>query len=79
MILPGIEVHDLVKVYPDHRGGEGVRAVGGVSFSCHAQEIFGLLGLNGAGKTTTLRMLSTSLAPTAGLATVNGFDIATPT
>ncbi len=70
-----IEVEELVKVYPDHRGGEGVRAVDGVRFRCRRGEIFGLLGLNGAGKTTTLRMLSTSLAPTSGRATVNGHDI----
>jgi sodium transport system ATP-binding protein len=65
----------LVKIYPDHRGGEGVHAVDGVSFECHAGEIFGLLGLNGAGKTTTLRMLSTALTPTRGSARVNGYDV----
>ncbi len=71
-----IETQELVKIYPDHRGGEGVRAVDGVSFECRAGEIFGLLGLNGAGKTTTLRMLSTALTPTRGSAQVNGYDIA---
>jgi sodium transport system ATP-binding protein len=69
-----IEVHELVKVYPDHRGGE-VRAVEGISFECRAGEIYGLLGLNGAGKTTTLRMLSTALSPTSGSARVAGHDI----
>jgi sodium transport system ATP-binding protein len=69
-----IEVHDLVKTYPDHRGGE-VHAVRGISFVCRAGEIFGLLGLNGAGKTTTLRMLATSLKPTAGTAAVAGHDV----
>lgn len=69
-----IEVHELVKIYPDHRGSE-VRAVDGISFECRAGEIYGLLGLNGAGKTTTLRMLSTALTPTAGNARVAGFDI----
>ena len=71
-----IEAQELVKVYPDHRGGEGVRAVDGVSFECRAGEIFGLLGLNGAGKTTTLRMLSTALSPTRGSARVNGYEVA---
>ncbi len=70
-----IRVEGLVKVFPDHRGGEGVRAVDGVSFECRAGEVFGLLGLNGAGKTTTLRMLSTVLTPTAGTAWVAGHDI----
>ncbi|KPV47830.1 ABC transporter ATP-binding protein, partial [Kouleothrix aurantiaca] len=34
------------------------------------------LGPNGAGKTTTLRMLSTLLQPSAGRATINGYDLA---
>jgi ABC-2 type transport system ATP-binding protein len=50
-------------------------AVGGVSLQIERGEIFGLLGPNGAGKTTTIRMLCTLLEPTAGTATVNGFDI----
>jgi ABC-2 type transport system ATP-binding protein len=39
--------------------------------------VFGFLGPNGAGKTTTISMLCTLLKPTAGTATVNGFDIIT--
>ncbi len=69
-----IGVEQLQKIFPDHRGGE-VRAVDGVTFRCHAGEVFGLLGLNGAGKTTTLRMLSTVLTPTGGTAVLNGHDI----
>lgn len=52
-------------------------AVKNVSFRANAGEVFGLLGPNGAGKTTTLRMLSTVLTPTAGTATVGGYDIRT--
>jgi len=45
-----------------------------VSFTCRPGRIYGLLGANGAGKTTTLRLLATLLRPTAGSATVAGFD-----
>jgi sodium transport system ATP-binding protein len=52
-------------------------AVKNVTFRANAGEVFGLLGPNGAGKTTTLRMLATVLAPSAGTATVSGYDIRT--
>jgi sodium transport system ATP-binding protein len=70
-----VRADGLAKTYFDEARGE-VRAVDGVTFSCRAGEIFGLLGANGAGKTTTLRMLSTVLVPTAGTAEVMGFDVA---
>ena len=69
-----IEVHDLCKVFHDPTRGS-VRAVDRVSFRVGAGEVFGLLGANGAGKTTTLRMLCTVLKPSAGRATIAGFDV----
>jgi sodium transport system ATP-binding protein len=54
----------------------GKAAVDDVTFAVNPGEIFGLLGPNGAGKTTTLRMLCTLLVPTAGGASVAGFDVA---
>jgi sodium transport system ATP-binding protein len=67
-------VRQLAKVFHDNSRGD-VRAVDGIDFECRAGEIFGLLGANGAGKTTTLRILSTILKPTAGTATLMGYDV----
>ncbi len=52
-------------------------AIRDVSFQARQGEILGFLGPNGAGKTTTMRILTGFLAPTAGRATVGGFDIVT--
>jgi sodium transport system ATP-binding protein len=68
-----IEARNLTKVFHDKKRGE-IRAVDNVSFTCRPGQIYGLLGANGAGKTTTLRLLATLLRPTAGSATVAGFD-----
>src|SRR5438093_791048 len=38
-------------------------------------EILGFLGPNGAGKSTTVKILTGMIRPTAGRATVAGFDI----
>ena len=70
-----VVVNQLAKTFYDEARGE-VHAVQGISFECHAAEIFGLLGANGAGKTTTLRMLSTILTPTSGSASILGHDVA---
>ena len=55
----------------------GIRAVDGIDLEVPPGEIYGFLGPNGAGKSTTVHMLTTLLPPTAGSATVAGFDVAT--
>jgi ABC-2 type transport system ATP-binding protein len=54
-----------------------VTAVDRVTFTINQGEIFGLIGPNGAGKSTLIKMLTTLLPPTAGSATIAGFDIVT--
>jgi sodium transport system ATP-binding protein len=71
-----IHVRDLTKHYADLRRGQFV-ALGGVSFDALPGQVYGLLGPNGAGKTTALRILSTLLRPSAGTATINGYDVVT--
>jgi sodium transport system ATP-binding protein len=65
----------LVEAEGLHKRFRNFHAVKGVSFQCHAGEVFGLLGPNGAGKTTTIRMLTTILRPTAGTARIAGHDV----
>ncbi len=50
-------------------------ALDNVSFSVNHGEIVGFLGPNGAGKTTAMRILTCSLAPTAGTARIAGYDV----
>jgi ABC-2 type transport system ATP-binding protein len=66
-----IRVEDLVKRY--HKADRN--AVDGISFDVRAGEFFALLGPNGAGKTTTISILTTTLAPTGGRASIDGRDI----
>lgn len=52
-----------------------VKALDGLSFEVPAGSVLGLLGPNGSGKTTAVSILSTSLRPDAGRATVCGLDV----
>jgi ABC-2 type transport system ATP-binding protein len=73
-----ITARGLVQTFRTRQGREKVEveAVKGVDLDVAEGEIVSFLGPNGAGKTTTLRMLTTLLTPTAGTATVNGYDVA---
>ncbi len=64
-----IEIKGLTKRFGDFTAVDSIR------FDVPKGSIFGFLGPNGSGKTTCIRMLCGLLEPTAGTATVNGFDI----
>jgi ABC-2 type transport system ATP-binding protein len=64
-----IKVEGLTKRY-----GRTV-AVNNISFSVEKGQIVGFLGPNGAGKTTTMRVLTCFLPPTAGTASLAGYDV----
>jgi ABC-2 type transport system ATP-binding protein len=72
-----IHARGLVQTFHTRQGRRRteVRAVDGVDLDVAEGEVVGFLGPNGAGKTTTLRMLTTLLRPTAGTATVAGYDV----
>jgi ABC-2 type transport system ATP-binding protein len=64
-----VEVENLTKRFGDFC------AVDHLNFKVAGGEIFGLLGPNGAGKSTLIRMLTTLVLPSEGIARVNGFDV----
>jgi ABC-2 type transport system ATP-binding protein len=66
-----IDVQNLSKYFGP------VLAVNNVSFQVEKNEIVGLLGNNGAGKTTLMRILTTYLSASSGIARVAGFDVMT--
>ena len=66
-----IQVDGLTRRY-----GETV-ALDDVSFRVEPGEIVGFLGPNGAGKSTAMKILTGTLAPTAGRASVAGHDVVT--
>jgi ABC-2 type transport system ATP-binding protein len=67
--MAAIDVRQIIKRFG------AFTAVNGISFTVQEGEIFGLLGPNGAGKSTLIRILTTLLPPTEGIALVNGFDV----
>jgi ABC-type multidrug transport system ATPase subunit len=66
---PVIEADGLRKAFGK------VTALDGVSLQVPGGSVLGLLGPNGSGKTTAVSVLSTSLRPDAGRATVCGLDV----
>jgi ABC-2 type transport system ATP-binding protein len=66
-----ISVHKLTKYFGP------VMAIDDVTFEVGRGEIVGFLGPNGAGKTTTMRILTSYLPATSGIAKVAGYDVMT--
>jgi len=66
-----IKITGLTKNYNDFL------AVSGLDLEIEQGDIFGFIGPNGAGKTTTIRILATLLAPSGGMLTIDGLDVAT--
>lgn len=66
---PAVTMTGLRKEY------ESLVAVEGLDLTISRGEFFCFLGPNGAGKTTTIKMLTGLVRPTAGSATICGFDI----
>ena len=64
-----IHVENISKTY----GGQ--KALHKVSFKIEKGEIVGFLGPNGAGKSTMMKILTTFLPASEGVATVNGFEV----
>ncbi|WP_435348788.1 ABC transporter ATP-binding protein [Haloarchaeobius sp. HRN-SO-5] len=68
--MTAIETTGLTKRY-----GNDVYAVNDLTLSVEEGEVFGFLGPNGAGKSTTIDVLLDYVRPTAGSATVLGYDV----
>ncbi len=65
-----VETEGLAKTYPG-----GIQALKGVNISVRPGTVFALLGPNGAGKSTTVKILTTLSRPTAGRASIAGYDV----
>jgi len=64
-----IDIRGLRKLF------KGQVALQGLSVFIQAGSIHGFIGPNGAGKSTTIKILSTLILPSAGIAMVDGHDI----
>ena len=71
----GVELQDLVKIFPAYGSQTEFTAVNHVSLTVEPGEMVTLLGPSGCGKTTILRMIAGFETPTSGCVLVDGKDI----
>jgi ABC-2 type transport system ATP-binding protein len=64
-----IQVENITKTYGEQK------ALNKVSFTIEKGEIVGFLGPNGAGKSTMMKILTTFLPASEGVAILNGFEV----
>lgn len=64
-----IHVKNITKTYGEQK------ALNNVSFTIEKGEIVGFLGPNGAGKSTMMKILTTFIPASEGVAIVNGFEV----
>lgn len=64
-----IKTDNLSKEFND------IKAVSNLNISVFPEEVYALLGLNGAGKTTTIKMLTGTVKPSFGDASVCGYTL----
>jgi ABC-2 type transport system ATP-binding protein len=65
----------MIKVENLTRRFGSTLALSDLSFQVAQGSVVGFLGPNGAGKSTTMKILTGSLGPTSGTASVSGFDV----
>ena len=75
---PVIQTEGLTKHFRRFYTRRVVRAVNGISLKLEGGTAFGLLGPNGSGKTTFIKMLLSSIVPSAGTAQLFGKDCRQP-
>ncbi|MBN2152359.1 MAG: ATP-binding cassette domain-containing protein [Candidatus Lokiarchaeota archaeon] len=70
MVELAVEARNITKVFSGT-----VRALDGLSIGVEAGKVFAMLGPNGSGKTTLMRILTTQIKATSGMASVFGLDV----
>jgi len=71
-----VQAVKLRRIFRSRSIPKEIVALDSVDIQVKKGEIFGLLGPNGAGKTTLVKIFSTILLPSSGIATVLGMDVA---